>query len=108
MALPAGLSDLSRLAGASRWRETLLLRLPHAVPGLISGLRLAAVYGPLAVLIGEWVGSSRGLGHLMLMANGRGQTALMFAALVVLAALSLVLWVVVEALARWAARRSYI
>jgi putative hydroxymethylpyrimidine transport system permease protein len=108
MALPAGLSDLSRLAGASRWRETLLLRLPHAVPGLISGLRLAVVYGPLAVLIGEWVGSSRGLGHLMLMANGRGQTALMFAALVVLAALSLVLWVVVEALARWAARRSYI
>lgn len=108
MALPPGLSDLSRLAGASRWRETLLLRLPHAVPGLISGLRLAVVYGPLAVLIGEWVGSSRGLGHLMLMANGRGQTALMFAALVVLAALSLVLWVVVEALARWAARRSYI
>ena len=108
MALPAGLSDLSHLSGANRWRETLLLRLPHAVPGLISGLRLAVVYGPLAVLIGEWVGSSRGLGHLMLMANGRGQTALMFAALIVLAALSLLLWTAVEALARWAARRFYL
>lgn len=107
MAPPRGLSDLSRLSGANRWRDTLLLRLPHAVPGLISGLRLAVVYGPLAVLIGEWVGSSRGLGHLMLMANGRGQTALMFAALIVLAALSLMLWMVVEALARWAARRFY-
>ncbi|WP_289091612.1 ABC transporter permease subunit [uncultured Sulfitobacter sp.] len=108
MALPAGLGDLSRLSGANRWRETLLLRLPHAVPGLISGLRLAVVYGPLAVLIGEWVGSSRGLGHLILMANGRGQTALMFAALIVLAALSLLLWTAVEALARWAARRYYL
>lgn len=101
MALPPGLADLSRLSGANRWRETLLLRLPHAVPGLITGLRLAVVYGPLAVLIGEWVGSSQGLGHLMLMANGRGQTPLMFAALIVLATLSLALWVIVETLSRW-------
>jgi putative hydroxymethylpyrimidine transport system permease protein len=105
MALPAGLCDLANLSGASRWRETLLLRLPYAVPGLISGLRLAVVYGPLAVLIGEWVGSSQGLGHLMLIANGRGQTALMFAALIVLAFLSLGLWVIVEALDRWSAKR---
>lgn len=105
MALPPGLSDLSRLSGAGRWRETFLLRLPYAVPGLLSGLRLAVVYGPLAVLIGEWVGSSQGLGHLMLMANGRGQTALMFAALIMLAGLALCLWVVVEALSRWASRR---
>lgn len=100
MALPPGLIDLSRLSGASRWREMLLLRLPHATPGLMSGLRLAVVFGPLAVLIGEWVGSSQGLGHLILMANGRGQTALMFACLIVLAALSLCLWGVVEALDR--------
>lgn len=105
MSLPAGLADLSRLSGAGRWRETLLLRLPHAIPGLLSGLRLAVVYGPLAVLIGEWVGSSQGLGHLMLMANGRGQTALMFAALIVLALLSLCLWGIVEALSRWSSRR---
>ena len=105
MALPTGLADLSRLSGAGRWRETLLLRLPHAVPGLLSGLRLAVVYGPLAVLIGEWVGASQGLGHLMLMANGRGQTALMFAALIVLACLSLFLWVTVEALSRWSSKR---
>jgi putative hydroxymethylpyrimidine transport system permease protein len=105
MALPTGLADLSRLSGAGRLRETLLLRVPHAVPGLLSGLRLAVVYGPLAVLIGEWVGASQGLGHLMLMANGRGQTALMFAALIVLACLSLSLWVTVEALSRWLSKR---
>ena len=107
MALPPGLHDLSQLCGASRLREVLLLRLPHAVPGLISGLRLAVVYGPLGVLIGEWVGAARGLGHLMLLANGRGQTALMFAAIAVLACLSLLLWAAVEALARRAAIRGY-
>ncbi|WP_083445054.1 ABC transporter permease [Pseudorhodobacter aquimaris] len=104
VALPAGLVDLSQLSGGNPCRELLFLRLPHAVPGLLSGLRLAVVYGPLAVLIGEWVGSSQGLGHLMLMSNGRGQTALMFAALLVLAFLSLCLWLAVEALSRWATR----
>jgi putative hydroxymethylpyrimidine transport system permease protein len=107
MALPAGLIDLSHLSGASRWHETLLLRLPYAVPGLLSGLRLAVVYAPLAVLIGEWVGSSQGLGHLILMSNGRGQTGLMFAALIVLACLSLCLWLAVEALSRAATGRLY-
>lgn len=105
MALPDSLADLSQLSGANRWRETLLLRLPYAVPGLVSGLRLAIVYAPLAVLIGEWVGASQGLGHLILMSNGRGQTALMFAALIVLACLSLCLWLVVEALSRRASER---
>ena len=54
------------------------------------------VYAPFAVVIGEWVGSSRGLGYLMLMANGRGQTDLMFAALITLAALSLTLFFLFE------------
>jgi putative hydroxymethylpyrimidine transport system permease protein len=101
MTLPPALKDLAHLSRASRWREMRLLRLPHAVPGLLSGLRLAVVYGPLAVLIGEWVGSSQGLGHLMLMSNGRGQTALMFAALILLACLSLCLWIAVEVFSRW-------
>lgn len=107
MALPPGLQDLSRLSGASPLREMMLLRLPHAVPGLITGLRLAVVYGPLGVLIGEWVGAARGLGHLILLANGRGQTALMFAAIALLACLSLVLWATVEWLARRAATRGF-
>jgi putative hydroxymethylpyrimidine transport system permease protein len=98
--LPPALADLARQSGASRWRRLVLLQVPHAWPALLSGLRLSAVYAPLAVIIGEWVGASRGLGHLMLMANGRGQTALMFAALAVLAAMSLALWRAVEALDR--------
>ena len=84
--------------GATPLRRLLFLQVPHALPALASGLRLAVVYAPFAVIIGEWVGSSRGLGYLMLLANGRGQTDLMFAALMVLAAQSLALFLLFETL----------
>ena len=54
-------------------------------------LDLAAVYAPIGAIIGEWVGASKGLGYLMLLANGRAKIDLMFAALIVLAILTLLL-----------------
>jgi putative hydroxymethylpyrimidine transport system permease protein len=100
MRLPAPLADLAQMMRATPLRRLVYLQLPHALPALATGLRLALVYAPFAVIIGEWVGSSRGLGYLMLLANGRGQTDLMFAALIVLAAQSLVLFALFEGLAR--------
>lgn len=100
MRLPAPLTDLALMMRATPMRRLFLLQVPHALPALLSGLRLAMVYAPFAVIIGEWVGSSRGLGYLMLMANGRGQTDLMFAALFVLAAMSLLLFTALEKLAK--------
>ena len=106
MRLPKPLSDLALMMHATPLRRLLLLQVPHAMPALASGLRLAILYAPFAVIIGEWVGASRGLGYLMLMANGRGQTDLMFAALVVLAAQSLALFALFEAVVgRWSSRQ---
>ncbi|PTE19675.1 ABC transporter permease [Cereibacter changlensis JA139] len=85
---PAELLDLAKVMGARRGRLLWLIRLPAARPGLASGLRLAAVYAPIGAVLGEWVGASRGLGYLMLLANGSAKTPLMFAALVVLSALT--------------------
>ena len=51
-------------------------------------------------MVGEWVGSSGGLGFLMLHANGRMQTDLMFAALLTLAVFSLLLWFSLDAVLR--------
>ncbi len=100
MRLPPALSDMAQMMRATPVRRLFLLQVPHALPALASGLRLAVVYAPFAVIIGEWVGSSRGLGHLMLLANGRGQTELMFAALFVLAGMSLALFAALERLLR--------
>jgi putative hydroxymethylpyrimidine transport system permease protein len=76
----------------------MLLRIPAALPALITGLRLAAVYAPIGALIGEWVGASSGLGYAMLLANGRAQTDVVFAALLILAAMSVILRAIVDLL----------
>ena len=105
MRLPDDLDDLTRQMQARPWRRLMLVQLPHALPALGSGLRLAAVQAPFAVIIAEWVGASKGLGHLMLISNGRGQTDLMFAALILLASLSLMLFLAADRLARHWDRR---
>ncbi len=82
---------MAQVMGASPARIMWHIRIPSALPGFASGLRLAAVYAPIGAVIGEWVGASRGLGYLMLLANGRAKTDLMFAALIVLAVLTMLL-----------------
>jgi putative hydroxymethylpyrimidine transport system permease protein len=89
---PQGLLDLSKVMQAKPLRLLFLIKLPAAVPNLLSGIRLAAVYAPIGAVIGEWVGSSQGLGYLMLLANGRVKTDLMFAALFTLGFMSMSLY----------------
>ena len=55
-------------------------------------MRIAAAIAPIGAVVGEWVGSSSGLGFLMLHANARTQVDLMFAALIVLAAFAILLY----------------
>jgi putative hydroxymethylpyrimidine transport system permease protein len=93
-----GWLDLARTMGASRWRTLVRLRLPAALPAFGSGLRIATAVAPIGAVVGEWVGSSAGLGYLMLHANARLQIDVMFAALVVLMAIALTLYVVVDRL----------
>ena len=95
-----GLLDLARTMGAHPLRVLFRLRFPAALPSLGSGLRLAATYAPIGAVIGEWVGASKGLGYLMLLANGRAKTDLMFAAVLVLALLTVLLHRGVSHLAR--------
>ncbi|RZI46931.1 ABC transporter permease [Candidatus Finniella inopinata] len=57
------------------------IRWPAALPGLLSGLRLAAIHAPLTVLAADWNGASHGLGYLMMLCHGRLQTDLLFACL---------------------------
>lgn len=97
---PQGWLDLARTMGATPRGVMWRLRVPAALPSLASGLRLAAVYAPIGAVIGEWVGASKGLGYLMLLANGRSKIDLMFAALFVLAAFTVALHAAVDLAAR--------
>jgi putative hydroxymethylpyrimidine transport system permease protein len=93
-----GWLDLARTMGATRLRTLLRVRLPAALPAFGSGLRVATAVAPIGAVVGEWVGSSAGLGYLMLHANARLQIEVMFAALIVLMAMALVLYVTVDRL----------
>jgi putative hydroxymethylpyrimidine transport system permease protein len=94
--VPQGWLDLAQTMGAPRWRVLLLVRVPAALPSLGSGLRVAAAWAPIGAVIGEWVGASSGLGYLMLNANARVRTDVMFAALVVLSVMTVALWWAVD------------
>ena len=99
MNTPSSYLDLAQSMRARPSRTLWLVRVPAALPALLSGLRLAAVYAPIGAVIGEWVGASRGLGYLMLLANGRAKIDLMFAALLVLGLFAVLLYAAIDALA---------
>jgi putative hydroxymethylpyrimidine transport system permease protein len=92
-----GYLDLARTMNASRWAVLRQIRLPAALPAFASGLRVATAVAPIGAIVGEWVGSSQGLGFLMLHANGRMQIDVMFAALFVLAIIAVTIYFTVDA-----------
>ncbi|NVK41935.1 MAG: ABC transporter permease [Oceanospirillaceae bacterium] len=95
---PSGWLELARTLGAGKRAMLLQVRLPAALPALGSGLRVAASVAPIGAVVGEWVGSSTGLGYLMLHANARMQVDLMFAALLVLALMAVGLYFLIDRL----------
>jgi putative hydroxymethylpyrimidine transport system permease protein len=88
--------DLAKTMSASRLATLWQIRIPAALPGLASGLRVATAIAPIGAIVGEWVGSSHGLGFLMLNANGRMEINLMFAALFTITLLTLLLYYTVD------------
>jgi putative hydroxymethylpyrimidine transport system permease protein len=89
--VPADILDMAKTMGGTKRQIMRQIKIPHALPSLGTGLKLAAVYAPIGAVIGEWVGASKGLGYLMLLANGRAKTDLMFASLFTLAVMTLLL-----------------
>jgi putative hydroxymethylpyrimidine transport system permease protein len=89
--VPADILDMAKTMGGTKRQIMRRIKIPHALPSLGTGWKLAAVYAPIGAVIGEWVGASKGLGYLMLLANGRAKTDLMFASLFTLVAMTLLL-----------------
>ena len=92
------LLELARIMGAGPLAVLRTIIIPSALPAFASGLRVATAVAPIGAVVGEWVGSSAGLGFYMLHANARMQIDVMFAALTVLAVTSLALYFLVDRL----------
>ena len=86
---------LMRTLGMSRPRIMRSVRVPSALPYLFSGLKVAMALAVIGAVFGEWVGSSEGLGYLMLALNNQLATTELFAAVLVLSLMGIALFFLV-------------
>jgi ABC-type nitrate/sulfonate/bicarbonate transport system permease component len=93
-------TDLLRSFGASRGQLFRKLRWPAALPSFFTGLRIAATYGVIGAVFGEYVGAYEGLGIWMQLSQNAFRTDLVFAAILLAAVLSIVLFTLVVFLER--------
>lgn len=91
---------LMRTLGASRRQMFLKLKLPAATPFFFSGLKIAGTYSVMGAVIGEWLGASKGLGILLTRSSQSFLTDKVFATIVLIVGLSLILFALIEILAR--------
>jgi len=94
------LIKLLRSMRASRWQILRLVRLPGALPAFFSGLRIAATYSVTGAIVGEFVGAEKGLGIYMQREANSFATVQVFAAILVTAVLSLLLFGLVSVIER--------
>jgi ABC-type nitrate/sulfonate/bicarbonate transport system permease component len=83
---------MMRTLDASRAQILWRVEAPTALPQFFSGARVAAAFAPIAAVFGEWVGADSGLGHMILQDNAQFETARLFAAAALLAAMALALF----------------
>ncbi|MGH3267235.1 MAG: ABC transporter permease [Trebonia sp.] len=89
-----------RTLDGGRWAAFRRVEAPAALPSLFTGLRVAATYAPIGAVFGEFAGSQNGLGYLMLQATPQLETSLVFAAIFILTAEAIALFVAVTMLER--------
>lgn len=94
-AVPRSLYELMHSLRASRWQTLRLLEIPAAMPVFLGGLRIGATLSVIGSVVGELVGSDRGLGFLINVGRGQYDTALVFVAILTLVALALGLYALV-------------
>jgi ABC-type nitrate/sulfonate/bicarbonate transport system permease component len=91
---------LVRTMGASRLGLLWQVELPSALPALASGVRLTAAYAVAGAVVAEWTGATGGLGNLMIQSASQFETAQTFAAIAVVSAAGIALYLAVGAAER--------
>ncbi len=95
---------LARSMGASTLQTFFKLRLPNAMPYIFSGLKLSITFAVTGAIVGEFIGADRGIGRVILMANGSFDTALLFAAVTALTIMGIILFLIIDVAERFVVR----
>jgi NitT/TauT family transport system permease protein len=99
-ATPPELLDLSRSYRASPFKTFLKVRLPLALPFIFAGAKVAITLSVIGAVVGEFVGSDRGLGYVILSATSYWKTELAFSAMIILSLMAIVLFAAVSLVER--------
>jgi NitT/TauT family transport system permease protein len=94
------LLDLVRTLHGSRWQVFTKIQLPGALPYIFSGMKVAAILAVAGAIVGEFLGSDKGLGYLMLQVQVTLDTAAMFMAVLLITLIGMLLYGAVLALER--------
>jgi NitT/TauT family transport system permease protein len=94
----AEMIHLARVMDATQLRLFLKIRLPHALPSIFAGLKVATSLAVIGALVSEFIASDRGWGYVLVTAGGQLDTALIFAVMILLSAVATIFFFLVAAL----------
>ena len=95
--------DLGRVFNAPKWKIFAKIRIPNALPYILSALKITATAAVVGAIVGEFVASQKGLGYVIVTTQSSMNTGLAFAALIWISVVGLVLYGLVVLLAHlWA------
>src|SRR6266404_2016164 len=97
--------ELMNSIAASKRQIFWRVRLPNSLPYILPALKVAALLSVVGAMVGEFVGSDRGLGYLMIKGDVNLDTDLLFAALVVVTVFGLVIYALIEMFERRVEKR---
>jgi len=91
---------LAKTMSDSEWKFFWKIKLPNALPHIFAGLKVSIAFATVGAIVAEFLGSDSGLGNMLLRANGDYNTRLLFALLIVLSAMGIVFYKIIEFLER--------
>ncbi len=100
--VPSDILDLGRALRGSRAKMLWRIRFPCALPSMFAGMKVAISLALVGAIVGEFVSSQRGLGYVILSAQGTFDTARVFAAVLLLAIMGMLLFAGLARVERWA------
>lgn len=98
--VPSELRELAKINKASRFMQMTKIEFIYALPNLFTGMKISISMAVGGAVVGEFIAGSSGLGHVVLLANSQVNLASMFAAFMVLASISLLLFLFIDRLGK--------
>jgi NitT/TauT family transport system permease protein len=96
--------ELMRVLSASKTETFFKLRLPNAIPYLFSALKIAASTAVIGAIVGEWIGSTTGIGALIIQSTYNFDSAMLYATVIVGSAFSVLFFLTISLIERLVVR----